>query len=583
MKPLIQLYKQIAGDTGWTMAGIAGISSLTVFSSTGLMFCSAYILSFSARHPSVAEILVAVTAVRFFGLSRAVCRYFERMTAHDTVFRLLSHLRGWIYRQVSAVSGKKLLTMNRSEAFNALTLDIDNLQDFFLRTYLPLTVTLVIGGVVTGIIALEQVNHAVGFAVIYLVGSVGAAWLIHHNTKGDHRQLREGAQHYKTAFSTYAEGMSDLIANRRVAAFEKNLGRADRELAAHQLHIARWHAIGSAFQQLIIHGTVFAALLIGAVQVQTGRLSGIYLAGAGLVFFTVYEASPQLLTLFQKIEFSGGSASRIMAYRQDSRADDSREQTGTLQTFTGDESTHHTVVLKNVDFTYGNDQTLKQVSVTLEQGKRVAVVGASGSGKSTLAGVLSGLLPVDGGERYWNGRLIPPDAHETLLPLFSVIDQQVYLFNMTLRQNLQLGKPTATEEELCAVLHLAGYTPTGQENWETFLGREIGLFGASLSGGQRQRVAIARALLRKAPFLIIDEGLAGLSREKEAEVLKTLLAQEKSRGILFVTHRLIEMTAMDHILVMDAGAIVEQGTHFALLEQNGLYARMVALQSDEMD
>lgn len=567
-KPLMTLFKQILLKDFSQLLMAISAATLTIFSSTGLMICSAYILSFSALHPSVADILVAVTAVRFFGLSRAAFRYVERMVAHNAVFRYLSRLRVWIYRQVSTLSGEALLKFDRMETFNTLTLDIESLQDFFLRTFLPFTVALLVG--LTTFIALSFLSGlwALVFLLLYAFGIFGIPWLVYRSTLGDHEELLLETHDYKTTLSDFIEGMADVLSNGRGLELEASLVKAEAQVAKKQKRIAVSRIVGASAQQQMIHLNVLLVLLAGPELVRGGHFSLVWYASLVLGSFTLYEAGPQLITLFSKLESSGKSAARILAFGELDDLDVRYEET-TLQSH----ADAPTLTIEKGHFAYGDRLVLKDITLSLWPGKRLAIVGPSGSGKSTLVSLLMGLLPLTSGQRYFNDKPVSEKENDALMAFFSVVDQQVYLFNRTLRDNLLLGDIHATDQMLLDQLVLSGFLESDQNKDQELLERPLGLSGMTLSGGERQRVAIARALLKKSPYMMIDEGLAGLDDEREQKVLEAVIDKVRDRGLIFVTHRLLAMESMDEILVLKEGQIVERGTHEELMTTQGEYWR----------
>jgi len=543
-------------------------SAFTVFASTGLMTVSAYIIALSALGPSVSEIMVPVTAVRFFGIARASFRYGERMLAHNAVFRLLSRLRVWVYAGVASKPGVELLTMDRSDVFNALTADIENLQDLYLRTFMPLASILVVGLCTTILLLRFEVWMALCFAGLFAVGTLGAGFGAWWMSRGDNRALSEVLNAYRTSFNDYTEGMVDLITNDRVEEFERKLAAQAAEIRRLGNRTALWRSAAAQFQQGIVNGTVLVALITAVLRVNRNQLDGVWLAAVSLCFFSLFENAPGVLGLFQKLESAARSAGRILKLGQESY---SKGNVKEVVSFSKADS----IVLKDVHFSYDDRvEILKAVDLELVRGKRVALVGASGSGKSTLMGILTGLLPCTSGALEVDGRSINLSEAESMTSAFSVMDQGVHLFNRTLRDNLLLGDVHASELELEDALERAGVLAELTE-----LSAALGPGGNRISGGQQQRVAFARMLLRDAPFWIVDEGTAGLDATKESEVLATLL-EDRSHGLLWITHRLICMEQMDEICVMDNGVIVERGSHGELMNRSGRYAAMRAVQDD---
>ncbi|SDE11827.1 ABC transporter [Salipiger thiooxidans] len=238
------------------------------------------------------------------------------------------------------------------------------------------------------------------------------------------------------------------------------------------------------------------------------------------------------------------------------------------------------VVLDNVTLRYGDQPVLRGASFVAEARKTTALVGASGAGKSTVFNLLTRLVDPEGGRVEIGGVPVQDMRLSDLRGLFSVVSQEALLFDESLRDNILLGRKDVTEERLEQVLeaaHVADFLP----RLEGGLDAQVGPRGSSLSGGQRQRVAIARAILRDTPILLLDEATSALDVQSEAVVQAALDRLAQGRTTLVIAHRLSTVRHADKIVVMDQGRVVEEGTHDALLERNGAYARLHAMQFAE--
>ena len=231
----------------------------------------------------------------------------------------------------------------------------------------------------------------------------------------------------------------------------------------------------------------------------------------------------------------------------------------------------------DVHLSYGDAKVLTGTSFTAEAGKTTAIVGASGAGKSTLFNVLTRLVDPDKGSATVGGVATSDMSLSGLRDLFSVVSQDAMLFDETLRENILLGRSNVTDRQLVPVLdaaHVTDFVKKLPDGLDT----SVGPRGSSLSGGQRQRVVIARALLRNTPILLLDEAISALDAQSEVLVQEALDKLSKNRTTLVIAHRLSTVREADKIIVMDRGRVVEEGTHDALLERNGVYAELHALQ-----
>ena len=230
-------------------------------------------------------------------------------------------------------------------------------------------------------------------------------------------------------------------------------------------------------------------------------------------------------------------------------------------------------MLRDVWATYpgAGRAALRGIDLDLRPGRRVAVVGPSGAGKSTLADVLVRFLPADAGEATLDGTPLERLAADDVRQVVGLVEQRAHLFDTTLAENLRVGRRAATDAELTGVL-----VRVGLGDWLAGLPRglatEVGAEGARLSGGQRQRVAVGRALLADFPILVLDEPAEHLDPAAADALTADLLALTEGRSTLFISHRLIGLEQVDEIVVLDAGQIVERGTHTDLLTAGGRYA-----------
>ena len=356
----------------------------------------------------------------------------------------------------------------------------------------------------------------------------------------------------------------------------KALAELEQRLGKIQQRMAFIAGLQQALNDLLMNLALWSLLILAIPLVLTKAIDGVYLAFLALIILASFEAVQPLGLAFQMLGHSVAAGERL--FKITDAIPQVQEPAVPLAV---PDSTSQELTLKfdHVHFSYQADEgeVVQDISFEVEAGKRIAIVGASGAGKSTLVNLIVRFWDVTQGTIQLNGQNIQQYALEDLRSLIGVVAQDTYLFNDTIRGNLLLSRPEATDSELEQVLEQAQLSdfirqlPKGLATW-------VGEQGLRLSGGERQRVAIARALLKNAPLLILDEATANVDPLTEQQLLNVLDMLMKGRTTLIITHRLVHMERMDEILVLSEGCIVERGTHNELLQTRDVYYEMVQLQ-----
>ena len=314
---------------------------------------------------------------------------------------------------------------------------------------------------------------------------------------------------------------------------------------------------------------VATTILTGASLILSGQIDFMLLFLFLLVITRVYAPFDQSLALIAEMLVSQVSADRINEIYETPIA-------AGADTF---QPKGHDIVFEHVGFAYDKKQVLWDVSFTAKEGEVTALVGPSGSGKSTCARLAARLWDITAGRITVGGVDISTVDPEVLLTDYSMVFQDVVLFDDTVMENIRLGRRGATDDEVRAAAKAANcdeFVERLPQGYDTPIGEN----GAKLSGGERQRISIARALLKDAPIVLLDEATASLDVENETKVQGALSRLLQGKTVLVIAHRMRTVAGADHIVVLEDGHVAQQGTPAELMEQGGLYRRMVELQSE---
>ena len=579
------------------------LGCVMIASNISLLGMAAYLIAAAALGPLIVMLILPTYIVRLMGVTRAVSRYGERLQAHDVTFRLLARLRTWVYSRLEPLAPAHLLTYRSGDLLTRLVADVEELQNIYLRVVSPIITAVIICLLTFGLFSIFSIMLAWVALTFLVIAGFGVPLLAGVLARGlGKRQLGLRAE-LKAQMVDGIQGVQDLLAYGRAGDQRQKIAALDNELRRVQQRLAYISGLQQALNDALMNLALWAILILAIPLVTTRFINGVYLGFLTLVILASFEAVQPLAQTFQFLGHSVAAGERLFritdatptviesaspvpvplwnghyARRGESGVDAGK---GPLWLHALDERVARVnLEFDQVSFAYTpiESEVLHEISFEVRSGKRVAIVGPSGSGKSTLMRLALRLWDPTKGMIRLNGQNISMLALDALRDRIGVVAQDTYLFNETIRGNLLLARPGASDDELAQVLDQAQLSefvqqlPRGLETW-------IGEQGLRLSGGERQRLAIARVLLKDAPILILDEITANLDPLTEGALLDSLDGLMQGRTTLMMTHRLIAMERMDEILVLDHGQIRERGTHEQLLASGRLYRQMYDIQA----
>ena len=571
--PLTRLLRLVLPERRRVFGAVA-LQVLTIASGVGLMGTSAWLLSKAALHPSIAALQVAIVGVRAFGVSRAALRYLERLVSHDVTLRLLGRLRMALFRALVPLSPARLLGQRRGDLLGRLLEDVGTLESLYVRVLGPSLAATLIAGLLAALLwSASSVLAVVGVCGLAFGGVVAPHFAVRLG-EAPGRRLVTVRGELLARLVDGVRGVADLLAFGREGAHARALAAISRDAVAEQGRLASTSALGGSLAVLAADLTTVAVLALAIPLVQAGTLDGVQLASVALLTLASFEAVAPL-----PLAWHGLGAMREAARRLFDVMDRPPAVSEPRGSAPAPLRSAPLLELRDLRFSYpgGPRPALDGVSLRLERGRRVAVVGASGSGKSTLVHLLLRFWDAPLGSIRLEGHDLAEWPSDDARARVAFAAQRAHVFTGTLRENLLLARPGASAAELSAVLRsvrldaLVERLPRGLDGW-------VGEEGHQLSGGERQRLALARALLRPAAILLLDEPTAHLDALTEREVLDEIVRAGEGRATLLVTHRLVSLEAFDEVVVLERGRVAERGPAAPLLARGGALARLMALQ-----
>ncbi len=578
MRTFLRLLAFLAPFWWWVGLSIV-LGCVMVASNITLLSMAAYLIAAAALEPLLITLTLPMYIVRFMSVSRSCSRYAERLVSHDVTFRLLAQLRSNVYAHLEPLLPARLLTYRSGDVLARLVSDIDELQNIYLRLLAPFVVAIVVVVLTWGVFAVFSPLLAWVALAFLLIAGVGVPLLAGMLSRGLGQQQLATRAELNAQVVDSIQGMQDLLACGSEGEQQRKISALDQTLGHIQRRMARISGTQQAAHDLVMNLALWTLLLLALPLVAARTINAVYLGALALLVLASFEIVPPLAQAFQFLGHSLAAGERIFGVIDAVPAVVDPAQP--LPAPTKNVSAEYMLEFERASFAYDatEGEVLHAISLPVRLQSRIAIVGPSGAGKSTLVQLALRFWDPTAGTICLYGQDIRQYALHDLRAAISVVAQDTYLFNDTLRANLLLARPTATDRELEQVLMQAGLAefvsllPDGLRTW-------IGEQGLRLSGGERQRLAIARALLKDAPLLILDEATANLDPLTERALLATLSTLMQGRTTLMITHRLVALEQMDEIFVLDDGRVSQHGTHEQLLREGGLYRQLFAIQNE---
>ncbi|HEV2377891.1 MAG TPA: thiol reductant ABC exporter subunit CydC [Streptosporangiaceae bacterium] len=534
-----------------------------------LLAVSGFLLARASQHPDIVAITAAVVAVRAFSVGRGVFRYAERLISHDAAFRVLADIRVSIYRRLARLAPAGLGAFRSGDLLARLISDVDATQDLFIRGLAPPATAALVGAAAVTVCLLVLAPAAGVLATGLVLAGTAVPGLA--SAAGRRSRRRAGPVRGDLAAITanLLSGAADLHAFGAEDAGLAHVDAADAELASLDRRSAGAAGMGAGLTSLVSGLTLWGVLVLGVAAVGSGTLTRVPLAVLTLTALAAFEAVSPLPAAALQLGLARTSARRVCTVVD---APDPVPEPATPRPLpTGPVR----VEVRDARVRYATDGplALDGVDLDLTPGRRVALVGPSGAGKSTVAAVLLRFCDLAGGTAILNGHDLSSYATDDVRTLIGGCPQDTYIFDATIRDNLRLAKPGASDDDLADAAARARLLTWVRALPYGFATR-VGAHGAAISGGQRQRIALARALLADPAVLVLDEPTAGLEQETCQALTSDLLAATANRSTLLITHELDGLDQVDEIVVLDRGKVVQRGTHRKLLGSCGPYRRM---------
>ncbi len=553
MSDIWRLIRLLSPRWSWMLAGL-GLASVTLLANFGLLALSGWFLAATAAAglagyaaQNVFNFFTPSAMVRFFATLRVASRYAERLVTHEATFRLLADLRVWFYTRLEPLAPAVLQTQRTADLLNRIVTDIDTLNLFYLRVFVPVLTAITAGLVMAAFFAFFSWPAALALILGLCLNGMLAPVLTSRQGAKPGAEINRLTASLRTEYVEALQGMGELLVFGAAPAMQARAAALNDELAAAQGAMGRVSGLGFALSGLAANATLLAVLVAGARRFEAGGISAAQVPMLVLGAMAAFEATAPLPAALQYLGQIKAAARRIFALADQPPPVPAPATPAPAPLGYG-------LDLQNITLRYAPDApaVLDGFNLIVGEGQHIGIVGASGAGKTTLINLLLRFHEFQDGTARFGGQDLRAYGSADMAKHITIISQRSHLFHTTIRDNLLLANGRADEAALwhaLEVAQLAGFVrglPRGLDSL-------VGEGGAKLSGGQARRVALARAMLKPAPWLILDEPTEGLDVETERAFLADLKPALSGRTVLYITHRPAGLKLMDEVYALQGG------------------------------
>lgn len=589
MKVFFRLIRLLKPQMPLMFLGVI-LSIITILANISLLAISGWFITLMAIGGATVitvNYFTPAAIIRFLAIVRTAGRYAERMLTHQATFNALASLRHYFYQQLEPLLPYYRINLRSGDLLARLQQDIDNLDNFYLRVLLPITVALISVPIVCYALAVHSLTIGwVMLVALLLVGLILPIISLVISTTLSREKVHLES-HLTEELINGISAIKTLLVYQVGISYQRSIAHITKQYYSVHYRLVKINAGFSAITFLFIHLAALVCLLLLLTPLSTGEIDSKTLVGIILLVLVSFETVSSMPLALQLLPQSLASAARLFAIIDKEKPAD----IGIEDVKQGD------IHFEHLTFNYPDQKSpsLIDINLSIKQGEKVAIIGASGAGKSTLINLLMGFWPIGNvklatigtsinvaDSKNPTGKITIAECdlnlvtRESLRQHIALMSQQGHIFEASIADNLRLAKQNATTVEMHKVCQLVNLTdfieslPNGLDTW-------LGTSGAGLSGGQAQRLQIAQLLLRPASVLILDEPTKGLDRVNEERIMCNVLdhVKQQQQSLVVITHKPLMLENMDKIVVMDQGEIIAMGTHNQLINSSEYYQKLL--------